>query len=205
MIFAGGSVLSVKGSTQNEYVCLESRSFVFGGTDTVSCFLIADPWSPLRRRALGGGLGMDVQVFDEEPERENQKGGCLHTPAPSMPRGFSTTRRVVAIGRVLRTVPGVWAHGDYAERTDPRHHHHLRRSERCDPGFVRTGTAEIVRQVDRIPGVVASVLSARTNRRRRCGRAVREACAGTDYLDPEFEDRLKRRFGTEPSPPMCLR
>ena len=55
--------------------------------------------------------------------------------------------------------PGVWAHGDFAEITT---HHGLIIYGRSDailnPGGVRIGTAEIYRQVEKIPEILDSVV-----------------------------------------------
>src|SRR5690606_18421577 len=100
------------------------------------------------------GLGMDVQVWDEDGQPLRQGKGelvcCRHFP--SMPLGFWNDPE----GQRFRAAyferfPGVWAHGDYAEQT--AHDGlviHGRSDAVLNPGGVRIGTAEIYRQVEKI-------------------------------------------------------
>lgn len=64
---------------------------ISGGTDIVSCFVLSDPSSPVHRGQLQrAGLGMDVQIVDEQGHPvETGKGELVcATPFPSMPVGF---------------------------------------------------------------------------------------------------------------------
>jgi acetoacetyl-CoA synthetase len=90
-----------------------------------------------------------------------EKGELVCTrPFPSCPIGFWND----ADGARFRAAyfdrwPGVWAHGDYAELTA----HggfviHGRSDAVLNPGGVRIGTAEIYRQVERIPEVLESIV-----------------------------------------------
>jgi acetoacetyl-CoA synthetase len=55
--------------------------------------------------------------------------------------------------------PGVWAHGDFAEQTARGTFIIYGRSDAVlNPGGVRIGTAEIYRHVERIQGIVSSVV-----------------------------------------------
>jgi len=165
MVFSGGSVLSADG-----FHFAHERLFpgtpvysCSGGTDIVSCFLVADPWSPIYGGELSApGLGMDVQVFDDTGHPViGQKGELVcRRAAPSMPLGFLNDPQ----GRRYRAAyferfPGVWAHGDYAERT-PRGTFVIygRSDSVLNPGGVRIGTAEIYRLVETIPGILSSVV-----------------------------------------------
>ncbi|MFW6067729.1 MAG: acetoacetate--CoA ligase [Myxococcota bacterium] len=142
-----------------EDVCLSSIS---GGTDIVSCFVLGNPTLPVWRGEVQcRGLGMSVQVFDEEgkPVR-GQKGELVCTaPFPSTPIGFWGDPE----GKRFRSAyferfPGVWTHGDWVELTD---HDGLiiygRSDATLNPGGVRIGTAEIYRQVEKLPEVVESI------------------------------------------------
>jgi acetyl-CoA synthetase len=89
---------------------------ISGGTELVGCLLSPLPILPLKATSLGGpGLGMDVDVFDEDGR--SIRGGIGHLvckqPAPSMTKGFLGDRE-----RYLETYferfPGVWYHGDWA-------------------------------------------------------------------------------------------
>ncbi|SDQ01056.1 acetoacetate--CoA ligase [Ectopseudomonas guguanensis] len=140
-------------------LCLSSIS---GGTDIVSCFALGNPTLPVWPGELQcKGLGMDVQVWDEQGQPlQGGKGELVCTRHfPSMPVGFWND----AGGEKFRaayfdTFPGVWAHGDYAEETE----HgglviHGRSDAVLNPGGVRIGTAEIYRQVEKVPQVLESV------------------------------------------------
>jgi len=206
MIFAGGSILSAEGFELMDERVMPGKPLYScsGGTDIVSCFLIADPWSPIYAGELSApGLGMDVQVFDEQGHPvTGQKGELVCTrPAPSMPRGFlgdqdGSRYRAAYFERF----PGVWAHGDYAERTERGTFIIYGRSDAVlNPGGVRIGTAEIYRQVDRIPGIVASVaVGQNTGGDVRVILFVKLAQGLT--LDADFEARIKRAIRDGASP-----
>lgn len=165
MIFSGGSILSEEGFHFAHEKLFPGKPVYScsGGTDIISCFLIADPWSPIYPGELSApGLGMDVQVFDEAGRPVNgQKGElvCCRA-APSMPLGFLNDvegRRYRAA--YFERFPGVWAHGDYAEHTSRGTFViHGRSDAVLNPGGVRIGTAEIYRHVETIPGILSSVV-----------------------------------------------
>ncbi|MGA6108751.1 acetoacetate--CoA ligase [Pseudomonas solani] len=140
-------------------LCLSSIS---GGTDIVSCFALGNPVLPVWRGELQcKGLGMDVQVWDEDGRRLTSGKGELVCARhfPSMPVSFwndpdGETFRAA----YFETFPGVWAHGDYAEETA----HgglviHGRSDAVLNPGGVRIGTAEIYRQVEKVEEVLESI------------------------------------------------
>jgi acetoacetyl-CoA synthetase len=135
---------------------------ISGGTDIVSCFVLGNPTLPVWRGEIQGpGLGMRVEVFDEEGRAlRGAKGELVCTaPFPSMPLGFWNDpdgRRFR--GAYFERYPGVWAHGDFAETTE----HggfviHGRSDAVLNPGGVRIGTAEIYRPVERVPEVLESL------------------------------------------------
>nr|WP_313406820.1 acetoacetate--CoA ligase [Pseudomonas sp.] len=140
-------------------LCLSSIS---GGTDIVSCFALGNPTLPVWPGELQcKGLSMDVQVWNEDGRSLHGGKGELVCARhfPSMPVGFWND----AGGEKFRaayfdTFPGVWAHGDYAEETE----HgglviHGRSDAVLNPGGVRIGTAEIYRQVEKVPQVLESI------------------------------------------------
>ncbi|WP_445178225.1 acetoacetate--CoA ligase [Pseudomonas sp. McL0111] len=140
-------------------VCLSSMS---GGTDIVSCFVNGNPLSPVRRgENMGKSLGMAVEVWNDAGSPvTGEKGEMVCTRHfPAMPIGLWND----ADGEKLRKsyfslFPGVWAQGDYAEQIA----HggmviHGRSDAVLNPGGVRIGTAEIYRQVEKIPQVLDSV------------------------------------------------
>ena len=140
-------------------VCLSSIS---GGTDIVSCFVLGSPTLPVRRGEIQArGLGMQVEVFDDQGQAtQGQKGELVCTaPFPSMPVGFwndadSSRYRAAYFERY----PGVWRHGDYTELTPHGGAIIYGRSDAVlNPGGVRIGTAEIYRQVEQVSEVVESL------------------------------------------------
>ena len=140
-------------------VCLSSVS---GGTDILSCFVGGSPTLPVRRGEIQAKtLGMAVEVWDESGQKViGQKGELVCTRAfPSMPVGFlndpdGTRYREAYFARF----PNVWVHGDFAEETAEGGFLIYGRSDATlNPGGVRIGTAEIYRQVERLPEVVESV------------------------------------------------
>jgi acetoacetyl-CoA synthetase len=140
-------------------LCLSSIS---GGTDIVSCFALGNPVLPVWRGELQcKGLGMDVQVWNEDGKRVfGEKGELICARHfPSMPVGFWNDPDGARFkAAYFETFPGVWAHGDYAEETA----HgglviHGRSDAVLNPGGVRIGTAEIYRQVEKVEEVLESI------------------------------------------------
>ncbi len=141
-------------------VCLASIS---GGTDIISCFALGNPMGPVWRGELQApGLGMDVQVFDEEGQSiEEQKGELVCRNAfPSMPNGFwDDPEDEKYFAAYFAKFPNVWCHGDYAEKTQHGGFIIYGRSDTVlNPGGVRIGTAEIYRIVDQFPEVLESIV-----------------------------------------------
>lgn len=89
---------------------------ISGGTEIVGCHLAPLPITALKPCTLRGpGLGMDVDVFDEEGKSMRGEVGYLvcKKPAPSMTKGFLNDPQ-----RYLDTYfskwPTIWNHGDWA-------------------------------------------------------------------------------------------
>lgn len=137
-------------------------SSISGGTDIVSCFALGNPILPVYAGELQcRGLGLKVEVFNEHGESIQGKPGELvcTAPFPAMPTGFwNDPDQHKYHGAYFETFPGIWAHGDYAETTE----HggviiHGRSDAVLNPGGVRIGTAEIYRQVEKLPEVLESI------------------------------------------------
>ncbi|HEV7632215.1 MAG TPA: acetoacetate--CoA ligase [Steroidobacteraceae bacterium] len=135
---------------------------ISGGTDILSCFCLGVPWLPVHRGEIQGpGLGMAVQIRDDAGQVLREARGELvcAAPFPSMPLGFVNDPG----GRLFRAAyferyPGVWHHGDYAIETAHGGYLMLGRSDAVlNPGGVRIGTAEIYRQVEKLPEVLESL------------------------------------------------
>ncbi|HAS86658.1 MAG TPA: acetoacetate--CoA ligase, partial [Candidatus Competibacteraceae bacterium] len=136
---------------------------ISGGTDIISCFVLGHPTLPVWRGEIQcKGLGLAVAVWSEagQPVR-GEKGELVCTrPFPCMPVGFWNDPD----GKKYRAAyferfPGVWHHGDFCEITE---HDgliiHGRSDATLNPGGVRIGTAEIYRQVEKLPEVVESIV-----------------------------------------------
>ncbi|MEK9974694.1 MAG: acetoacetate--CoA ligase, partial [Deltaproteobacteria bacterium] len=126
---------------------------ISGGTDIVSCFMLSCPVRPVYRGQLqGAGLGLAVDIFDEEGKPvQEQKGELVCTkPFPAMPIGFwDDPDQKRYRSAYFERFDGVWTHGDYAERTaQDGFVIHGRSDAVLNPGGVRIGTAEIYRQVE---------------------------------------------------------
>jgi acetoacetyl-CoA synthetase len=138
-------------------------SSISGGTDIVSCFALGNPVLPVWRGELQcRGLGMKVEVFDDEGNPiQGEKGELVCTaPFPSMPIYFWNDPQ----GEKYRAAyfdkyPNIWCHGDYVELTEYQGLIiHGRSDAVLNPGGVRIGTAEIYRQVEQLPEVLESLV-----------------------------------------------
>ena len=136
---------------------------ISGGTDIVSCFAGGVPTLPVYAGQLqAAGLGMASAIWNESGEPvEDEKGELVCTQSfPSCPVGFWQD----ADGSKFHAAyfdrwPGVWAHGDYGAKTSEGGFVIYGRSDAVlNPGGVRIGTAEIYRQVERVPEVLDSVV-----------------------------------------------
>jgi acetoacetyl-CoA synthetase len=168
-IFSTGSPLSAEGF---DFVYQSIKpdvqlSSISGGTDIVSCFVLGSPILPVWRGEIQcRGLGMAVDVFDDKgrPVR-GEKGELVCTqPFPSMPLGFwNDDEDAKYRSAYFERFPGIWCHGDFCEITQ----HggliiHGRSDATLNPGGVRIGTAEIYRQVERLPEILESLVIAQT-------------------------------------------
>jgi acetoacetyl-CoA synthetase len=141
-------------------VCLSSIS---GGTDIISCFALGCPTRPVWRGELQcRGLGLKVEVYDENGKSVRERKGELvcTAPFPSMPIGFwNDPDGAKYRAAYFERFPGVWCHGDWVELTAHDGMIIYGRSDATlNPGGVRIGTAEIYRQVEQLDEVVESIV-----------------------------------------------
>jgi acetoacetyl-CoA synthetase len=138
-------------------------SSISGGTDLISCFALGNPIGPVWRGEIQTrGLGMKVEIFDEEGRSIRGRPGELvcTAPFPSMPICFWNDPS----GEKYRSAyfgffPNAWRHGDWAELTMHDGMVIYGRSDATlNPGGVRIGTAEIYRQVEQLPEVLESLV-----------------------------------------------
>ncbi|MGH7538912.1 MAG: AMP-binding enzyme, partial [Gemmatimonadales bacterium] len=132
---------------------------ISGGTELISCFALGVPTEPVWRGELQGrGLGMAVEIFDDagRPVRGHPGELVCTKPFPSMPTAFwNDPDGAKYRAAYFAHYPDAWRHGDWAELTP---HDGLviygRSDATLNPGGIRIGTAEIYRQVERLPEVV---------------------------------------------------
>ena len=135
---------------------------ISGSTDIVSCFALGNPLLPVWRGELQcRGLGLAVEVWNDDgrPVR-GDKGELVCTkPFPAMPVGFWNDPDGARYrAAYFERFPNVWCHGDFCELT--AHDGlviHGRSDAVLNPGGVRIGTAEIYRQVEKLPEVLESI------------------------------------------------
>jgi acetoacetyl-CoA synthetase len=138
-------------------------SSISGGTDIISCFALGCPILPVYRGELQcAGLGMDVQIFNDDGEPVQQTKGELvcATSFPSMPIYFwDDTNNQKYQDAYFNQFDNIWAHGDYGEISAPGGIIiHGRSDAVLNPGGVRIGTAEIYRQVETVDDVLESIV-----------------------------------------------
>ncbi len=137
---------------------------ISGGTDLCGCLVAGDPTSSvwageIQRPALG--LEIDVVGPDGAALGAGERGELVcRSSFPSVPLRFvddPDDQRFHAA--YFDRFPGIWHQGDFAERTE----HggfviHGRSDATLNPGGVRIGTAEIYRQVDKVPEVLEAIV-----------------------------------------------
>ncbi|MGH7160716.1 MAG: acetoacetate--CoA ligase [Acetobacteraceae bacterium] len=181
---------------------------ISGGTDIVGCFALGNPLGPVRRGELASrGLGLDVEVFDERgrPLRGAKGELVCRKPFPSQPIAFwndPDRRRYHAA--YFERFPGVWHHGDFCEIVD--HEDGTagviisgRSDAVLNPGGVRIGTAEIYRQVEKLPEIIEAVaIGQNWANDVRVVLFVRLKEGGR--LDKALEERIRRTIRENASP-----
>ena len=92
---------------------------ISGGTDLISCFVLGCPNLPVHAGEIQAGLGMAVDIWDEDGRPVTGEQGNLSAPCLSvMPVGFwndSDGSRYRAA--YFEHFPGIWRHGDWATLT----------------------------------------------------------------------------------------
>ena len=138
---------------------------IYGGTDIIcASFGIGNPISPVYRGELqGAGLATAVNIYDDNGNELAEGAGCgelvCERPIPSMPVGFWNDDDGSKYHKAyFAKYDNIWHHGDFVEKTT---NHglivHGRSDATLNPGGVRIGTAEIYRQVEKIPQVRESI------------------------------------------------
>ncbi len=206
LLASTGSPLSPEGF---DYVYREvapetQLASISGGTDILSCFVLGNPWSPVIRGEIQGvGLGMAVEVWDEEGHRIfGAEGELVCTQAfPSMPVGFWNDPGYEKYRNAyFSSYSNVWRHGDFATETGSGGFViHGRSDATLKPQGVRIGTAEIYRIVESLPQIeecVAVGQEARGGQRILLFVKLRSG----ESLSAELSACIKRRLSEEASP-----
>ncbi len=164
LIMSTGSILAPE-SYDYIYAAIKSDALlasVTGGTDILCAFALGVPTLPLYRGEIQcRALGMAVNIFDDDAHPIQSRCGELvcTKPFPSMPLKFwgdVDNRRYDEA--YFSHFDNVWCHGDFAELTSRGGLIiHGRSDAVLNPGGVRIGTAEIYRQVEKIPAIVDAV------------------------------------------------
>ena len=164
-VFSTGSPLAPEGF---DYVYANIKrdlqlASMSGGTDIVSCFVLGNPISAVYRGEIQcAALGMATDVFDDSGSSViGEKGELVCTKSfPVLPIGFwNDPNDEKYHAAYFERFPNVWCHGDFAERTNRDGFIIYGRSDATlNPGGVRIGTAEIYRQVEKLPEVMESLV-----------------------------------------------
>ena len=131
---------------------------ISGGTDIVSCFVLGNPnQSVFSGEIQCKGLGMDIDIFDQEGSSINCKKGELvcKSTFPSKPIYFwNDNNNKNYIKAYFSKFKNIWHHGDYAASTINKGYIIYGRSDATlNSGGVRIGTAELYRVVENIKNI----------------------------------------------------
>ncbi len=138
-------------------------SSISGGTDILSCFVLGNLFQPVYEGEIQNrGLGMDVDIFNEQGTSINNMKGELvcKTPFPSMPIKFwndENDRKYKS--SYFEKYKNIWHHGDFAKITNNGGFIIFGRSDTTlNPGGVRLGTAEIYNVVEKFDEIQESIV-----------------------------------------------
>ena len=139
---------------------------VSGGTDICACFVGGVPTLPVRRGQLQGAmLGMDLDALDEGGNPVETEPGefVCRSPHPSMPVEFwGDEDGSLYHNAYFSRFENMWAQGDFVEKCPGGGFIiHGRSDTTLNPGGVRIGTAEIYRQVEKIPQILEAIAVAK--------------------------------------------
>ena len=148
----------------NKFISSEMQiGSISGGTDILSCFVLNNPLDEVISGEIQcRGLGMSVDVFDEEGNSVTDTPGELvcTKPFPSMPIMFWNDPD----GKKYQEAyfdyyPNVWRHGDWTKLTKRGTLVIFGRSDATlNPGGVRIGTAEIYKVVESFEEILESIV-----------------------------------------------
>ena len=136
---------------------------ISGGTDIVSCFVLGNLYQGVYAGEIQNrGLGMDVDVFNEEGlPIKNKKGELVcKRPFPSMPIKFwNDDGNKKYNSAYFKKYKNIWHHGDFAKITNNDGFIIFGRSDATlNPGGVRLGTSEIYNIVEKFEEIQESIV-----------------------------------------------
>ena len=134
-----------------------------GGTEVATGFVVGSPVLPVYAGEIQcRGLGVDVRAVDDLGDELLDEIGelVIAQPMPSMPLKFWNDPDGDLYRRsYFERFPGLWYHGDFVKLTSRGSAVIYGRSDATiNRGGVRVGTSEIYRAVERLPGVVDSLV-----------------------------------------------
>ncbi len=135
---------------------------ISGGTDIVSCFVLGNPLLPVYSGEIQcAGLGMDIDVFDQNAKSTKSKTGELvcKSTFPSKPIYFWKDPGNKKYKQAyFMKYKNIWHHGDFCKKTKNNGFIIYGRSDATlNAGGIRIGTAEIYRVVERMNEIEESV------------------------------------------------
>ena len=135
---------------------------ISGGTDIVSCFVLGNPSASVYAGEIQcAGLGMDIDIFDENGKSINNEKGELvcKSPFPSKPIYFwNDKNNKKYLETYFDKYKDIWHHGDYCEKTQNEGYIIYGRSDATlNAGGVRFGTAELYRVVENLNDIMECV------------------------------------------------
>ena len=135
---------------------------ISGGTDIVSCFVLGNPSASVYAGEIQcAGLGMDIDIFDENGKSINNEKGELvcKSPFPSKPIYFwNDKNNKKYLETYFDKYKDIWHHGDYCEKTQNEGYVIYGRSDATlNAGGVRFGTAELYRVVENLNDIMECV------------------------------------------------
>tara|TARA_B100001123_G_scaffold170661_1_gene196457 strand:+ start:51 stop:2009 length:1959 start_codon:yes stop_codon:yes gene_type:complete len=179
-------------------------SSISGGTDIISCFVLGNLFQPVYEGEIQNrGLGMDVDIFDENGSPINNAKGELvcKTPFPSMPVKFWNDEGDKKYkSAYFEKYNNIWHHGDFAKITNNGGFIIFGRSDTTlNPGGVRLGTAEIYNVVEKFNEIQESIVIGQSWKNDI--RIILFVVLNIGYnLSDEIKDKIKKAIKSHASP-----
>ena len=179
-------------------------SSISGGTDIVSCFVLGNLFQSVYAGEIQNrGLGMDVDIFDENGfSIKNTKGELVcKKPFPSMPIKFLNDEDNKKYkSAYFEKYKNIWHHGDFAKITNNGGFIIFGRSDTTlNPGGVRLGTAEIYSVVEKFKEIQESIVIGQSWDNDI--RIILFVVLNKNYnLNDEMKDKIKKAIRSDASP-----